>query len=41
MVDIRKLWDEIYKPEKYADKDVVDFFDFDFEMMPHYVYQTE
>ena len=40
-LDIKKLWDEIYKPEQFRDKEAKDFFQFDFEMMPNFVYQEE
>ena len=39
--DITKLWDEIYKPEQYKDTKAEEFFDFEFIMMPHKIYQEE
>jgi len=39
--DIRNLWSEIYKPEKYRDSKAEDFFDFEFCMLPHKNYEEE
>lgn len=39
--DISKLWDEIHKPDAHKDTKATDLFEFDFEMMPHKVYEEE
>jgi protein SEY1 len=39
--DIRNLWGEIYKPEKYRDSKAEDFFDIEFCMLAHKNYQEE
>lgn len=39
--DITNLWAEIYKPEKFRDSKASDFFDFDFFMIPHKIYEEE
>lgn len=36
--DIKKIWDDIYKPEIYQHKKYSDFFDIDFCFMPHKIY---
>lgn len=41
MEDIDKLWGEIHKPDEHKDKKVTDFFELDFEMFPHKVYQED
>jgi hypothetical protein len=33
--DLKKIWAEIYKPEKYANSTPTDFFQFEYCMMPH------
>jgi hypothetical protein len=33
--DIKKIWDEIHKPEKFANNVAEDFFDLEFEFMPN------
>lgn len=39
--DIKRIWSEIHKPEQFKDKQITDFFDFDFEMMPHKKYEEQ
>ena len=39
--DIKNLWNEIYKPDKFKDSEAKDFFQFDFCMLPHKVYDEE
>ena len=39
--DIKNIWSEIYKPEKYAESKPEDFFQFDFCMMPHKMFQPD
>ena len=39
--DIANIWAKIYKPDKFKDKKAEDFFDFEFSMLPHKVYQEE
>jgi hypothetical protein len=36
-----KIWAEIYKPEKFANSKPSDFFQFEYCMMPHKMYQEE
>ena len=39
--DIKNLWGEIYKPDKYKDSEAKDFFEFEFCMLPHKIYDEE
>lgn len=39
--DLDKIWAEIYKPEKFANSKPSDFFQFEYCMMPHKMYQEE
>ena len=39
--DIDNIWAKIFKPDEYKDKKASDFFDFDFTMLPHKVFQEE
>ena len=39
--DINNIWSEIYKPEKYAESKPEDFFQFEYEMLPHKVFQPD
>ena len=40
-MDIANIWAKIYKPDKFKDKLAEDFFDFEFAMLPHKVYQEQ
>ena len=35
------IWAKIFKPDQYKDKKAEDFFDFDFCMLPHKIFQEE
>jgi hypothetical protein len=37
--EMQRIWDELRKPDEYADARMEDFFDFRFEALPHYVLQ--
>jgi hypothetical protein len=37
--EIKKIWKEIHKPEDLNDKVPEDFFDFEFLLMPHKIYE--
>jgi protein SEY1 len=39
--DLKKIWAEIYKPDKYANSTPQDFFQFEYSMLPHKNYQEE
>ena len=39
--DLKKIWAEIYKPDKYANSTPQDFFQFEYSMLPHKSYQEE
>lgn len=39
--DLKQIWSEIYKPEKYANSSPDDFFSFEFAMMPHKIFQPD
>jgi len=39
--DIKRIWSEIFKPEKYANAEPEEFFKFEFAMMPHKVFEEE
>ena len=39
--DVRNIWSEIYKPDKYKDTNPYDFFNFEFCMLPHKQYEEE
>ena len=39
--DIKNLWNEIYKPDQYKNSEAKDFFEFEFCMLPHKVYDEE
>jgi GTP1/Obg family GTP-binding protein len=39
--NMRTIWNEIYKEEKFLHSSPHDFFDFEFFMMPHKIYQPE
>lgn len=39
--DLKQIWSEIYKPEKYANSQHSDFFSFEFAMMPHKIFQPD
>ncbi len=39
--DVKNIWNEIYKPEKYANSKPEDFFEFEFAMLPHKMYEPE
>lgn len=36
--DISKIWNEIYKPDKFKDARAEQFFQFEFAMMPHKIF---
>eukprot|EP00347_Sterkiella_histriomuscorum_P023862 403333128 len=37
--DVVKIWSEIYKPDQFKDSTANDFFEFEFAMIPHKIYQ--
>ncbi len=37
--DVKNIWKEIYKSEEFADSKPSDFFDFEYYMLPHKIYQ--
>ena len=37
--DLDRIWSEIYKPDKFANSKPIDFFQFEYCMMPHKMYQ--
>ena len=37
--DVIKIWSEIYKPEQFKEATPQDFFDFEFALLPHKIYQ--
>ena len=39
--DLNQIWSEIYKPDRYADSSPADFFQFEFAMMPHKIFQPD
>jgi hypothetical protein len=39
--DVIKIWSEIYKPEEFKESSPNDFFEFEFAMIPHKIYQEE
>ena len=39
--DIKNLWSEIYKPDKYKNSEAKDFFEFEFCMLPHKIYDED
>jgi protein SEY1 len=39
--DVDKIWSEIYKPEKFENSKCTDFFNFEYSMLPHKIYQEE
>jgi hypothetical protein len=39
--DIANIWKDIYKLEEYKDSKPSDFFNFEFGMLPHKVYEEE
>ena len=39
--DIRRIWSEIYKPEKFRDSQPDQFFKFEFAMLPHKIFEEE
>ena len=39
--DVNTIWNEIYKPEQYKGSRAQDFFDFEYIMLPHKVFQEE
>ena len=39
--DISNIWNEIYKPEEYRNSKPNDFFDFEFCMLPHKIFEEE
>lgn len=39
--DINNIWNEIYKPEQYKNSKPSEFFDFEFYMLPHKIYEEE
>ena len=39
--DINNIWKEIYKPEEYKDSQPQEFFNFEFFMLPHKIYEEE
>lgn len=39
--NVKTIWKEIYKEEKYANSTPHDFFDFEFFMLPHKIYQPK
>ena len=41
MDDMRKIWEEIPKPEQYKDKSCTEYFKFDFLALAHKFYQVE
>ena len=38
---MRQIWSEIYKPEQHANSQPGDFFQFEFVMMPHKIFQPD
>lgn len=39
--DVSNIWNEIYKPEEYRNTKPRDFFDFEFCMLPHKIFEEE
>jgi hypothetical protein len=39
--DVIKIWSEIYKPEEFKESSPNDFFEFEFALIPHKIYQEE
>lgn len=39
MMDLANIWNGIYKPEKYRNKDLSDFFELDFTLLPHKLFE--
>jgi protein SEY1 len=39
--DIRRIWQEIYKPDKFRDSTPDQFFQFEFAMMPHKIFEEQ
>ena len=39
--DISNIWNEIFKPEEYRNSKPSDFFDFEFCMLPHKIFEEE
>jgi hypothetical protein len=39
--DIRRIWSEIFKPDKFRDSQPEQFFKFEFFMMPHKNFEEE
>lgn len=35
VTDMHKLWNDMHKPEEFASKSILDFFEFEFELLPH------
>lgn len=39
--DLENIWKEIYKPDQYKDSKPQDFFNFEFAMIPHKIYEDQ
>jgi hypothetical protein len=39
--DLATIWSEIYKPEKFANSTPQQFFEFEYSMLPHKIYQED
>ena len=39
--DIRRIWQEIFKPDHLRDSQPEQFFHFDFAMMPHKIFEED
>lgn len=39
--DIRNIWNEIYKPEQFRGSSPTDFFDFEYSVLPHKIFEEE
>jgi hypothetical protein len=39
--NVKNIWNEIYKGDKFEKSSPHDFFDFEYFMMPHKIYQAE
>lgn len=39
--DLNRIWSEIYKPEKFANSKPSDFFQFEYCMLPHKIFEEE
>ena len=39
--DIRNIWSKIYKPKQYEHSSPKDFFDFEYSVLPHKIFEEE